>query len=110
MLDKREQELIAKNLNEVSFYFFFIVGLTHIVSGLLFANQFFTPTTWLINRLLDIPFLWVTLIYLYSNAKLYLIKSNQLSHTYDLVLVTSIIMIGLAAFLADLIFSNQLPI
>lgn len=39
------------------------LGLTHILSGLMFANNFFMPTSMVLNRVLDIPFAMMALVY-----------------------------------------------
>jgi hypothetical protein len=109
MQDRQEQIQTTTNLNEVSFYFFFILSLTHILSGLLVVNEIYVKPAWLINRLLDIPFLWITLLYFYSNIKLYLLKQKIYSHSYELLLITLFTTVAAFAFIADLVFSNQLP-
>jgi hypothetical protein len=109
MFDLKQQETTAKNLQEVSFYLFFTLGITHILSGLLLANQFYITSSWLVNRLLDIPFLITTLCYIYASLKLHLLKEKIYSHTTDLIFATVFFIIGFTVFLADLIFSNQLP-
>jgi hypothetical protein len=109
MLEKREQEIFAKNLNEISFYYFFFIGLLHLISGMLYVNEYYSKTAWLINRLLDIPFLIITLTYIYSNIKLYLIKEKNFNPNYDLLFIVIFVFIATTAFIADLIFSNQLP-
>lgn len=109
MFDIKEQQITAKNLQEVSFYLFFIIGIVHILSGLLLANQFYITTSWLINRLLYVPLLIVALCYIYASLKLFLIKEKLYNHTSDLLFKTVFFIIGFSVFIADLIFSNQLP-
>jgi hypothetical protein len=106
----KEIDLKTKNLNEVSFYFFFLIGLIHILSGLLLTNNYFVKTSWIINRSLDIPFLIASLIYIYSNIKLHTLQNKSYSKQFDFFIITLFSLISTIAFLADLIFSNKLPL
>jgi hypothetical protein len=109
MIERKQQEIFAKNLNEISFYFFFILGTIHLISGMLVVNEFFIKSAWLINRLLDIPFLIVTLIYIFSNIKLYFISKKIFNPNQDLIFIILFLFIAVTSFLLDLIFSNKIP-
>ncbi len=108
-MQSKDLNLQTKNLNEVSFYFFFLIGLVHILSGLLLTNNYYIKTSWILNRSLDIPFLIVGLIYIYSNIKLYLINNKSYSRQIDFFLITTFGLLATVTFLADLVFSNRLP-
>ena len=45
----------AQNIQKIALLFFIVLGLIHILSGLMFSNNYFTSTTLIINRILDIP-------------------------------------------------------
>lgn len=109
MIERKQQEIFAKNLNEISFYFFFILGTIHLISGMLFVNDFYPNAAWLINRLLDIPFLIITLTYAFSNIKLYYISKKIFNPQQDLIFIIIFLFIAVTSFLLDLIFSNQIP-
>lgn len=53
----------AENIKKVALIFFLVLGLGHIVSGLMFSNNYGTPASLIINRVLDIPFAMSALIY-----------------------------------------------
>jgi hypothetical protein len=53
----------AENIKKVALLFFIVLGATHILSGLMFSNGYFTPTSLIVNRVLDIPFAMSALIY-----------------------------------------------
>jgi hypothetical protein len=53
----------AENIKKVALAFFIVLGLSHIVSGLMFSNNYLMPTSLIVNRILDIPFAMSALIY-----------------------------------------------
>jgi D-alanyl-lipoteichoic acid acyltransferase DltB (MBOAT superfamily) len=53
----------ADNIKKVALIFFLVLGLGHIISGLMFSNNFFLPASLITNRVLDIPFAMAALIY-----------------------------------------------
>jgi hypothetical protein len=53
----------AENIKKVALAFFIFLGLGHIISGLMFSNNYAMPTTLIINRVLDVPFAMSALIY-----------------------------------------------
>lgn len=46
---------------------FVILGILHILSGLMFANEYLLPTSMIVNRVLDIPFAMMAVIYGFMN-------------------------------------------
>jgi hypothetical protein len=52
-----------ENLKKVALIFFVILGLGHIISGLMMTNLYFLPTSTIINHILEIPFAISALIY-----------------------------------------------
>lgn len=53
----------AENIKKVALVFFILLGLMHIISGLMFSNGFMMPVSLIVNRVLDIPFAMSALIY-----------------------------------------------
>jgi len=53
----------TENLKKVALILFIILGLGHIVTGLMTANGYFMPLSFIINHILDIPFAMMALIY-----------------------------------------------
>jgi uncharacterized membrane protein len=56
----------AENIKKISLIFFIILGIVHIVAGMMTANNYFLPASFVINRVLDIPFAMSGLIYALS--------------------------------------------
>lgn len=76
-----------KNLHSVSLIFFFILGLLHFISGMLFNNGYLQNVTYLINNSVDIPFALSATIYLLSSIKFFLLNKNFKSNILDKVLI-----------------------
>ena len=53
----------AENIKKVALILFLILGLSHILSGLSFSNNYFLPLSLIINRSLDIPFAMTAVVY-----------------------------------------------
>jgi hypothetical protein len=109
-MDHKEQKKLYLNINETSFYFFAIVSLIHIISGLLVVNELYVKSAWLVNRLLDVPLFIITYLYLMSAAKIHMMNKENYSKTFDLYAIIIGIIISLGLIIFDLAFSNQLPI
>jgi hypothetical protein len=60
----------AENLKKVSLVLFIILGLVHIVSGLMFSSGYLLPLSMITNRVLDIPFAMTGLIYAFMTLYL----------------------------------------
>jgi hypothetical protein len=54
-------------VRQTALIFFFLIGLTHIVSGLMASNELGLPLSNLINKVLDIPFAIIATIFGLSN-------------------------------------------
>lgn len=109
-MEKKDQLNFYADLNEISFYFFFSIGLIHIISGLLTANDLLIKISWLVNKLLDVPFFIVFTLYCFSALKLHNIKQNKNTGHADMWLAVLGGAITLGLFIFDLTFSNRLPI
>lgn len=51
------------NIQKVSLVFFVVLGICHIFSGLMASNNYLMPTSYIANRVLDIPFAMSALLY-----------------------------------------------
>lgn len=81
----------AQNLKKIALIFFIILGLGHIISGLMMANAYFLPFSMIANRILNIPFAISALVYAFSSIASSL-KAGK--HT-----ITNIIFIVLTLFI-----------
>jgi len=104
------KEKIYKNVNEISFYFFTVFAITHIITGLLVANQLYTKPAWLVSRLLDVPFFIASYTYIISFIKINLLEKNSQSHIFDILCLGIGVIITLALIIYDVAIPNQLPI
>lgn len=113
---KLNRQIFYRNLSEVSFYFFICIGSCQILASMFYVNELFSKPAWLLSRILDTPFLFVSLIYLTARLQSYQAQttlqnpSNNPSplNATDLFLLAAI---GLCFFLFqsyDLIFSHRL--
>lgn len=53
----------AENIKKVALALFLLLGTVHIISGLMFTNGYLMPTSMVINRVLDIPFAMMAVVY-----------------------------------------------
>jgi len=63
----------VENIKKVALVLFVVLGITHIIAGLMFSNGYYLPISFIINRSLDIPFAMVAVIYaatsIYTNIQ-----------------------------------------
>jgi len=109
-METQKEKKLYQNINEVSFYFFIILSITHLISGLALSNELYIRTAWLVNRLTDIPFLIVSLIYCLSFIKLLLMKNKFYNQLFDLITVSLGGLFILILIIYDLLIPNQLPL
>ena len=67
-------ESTLKSVRQVSFWLFFTIGILHISSSILAAQNVVTPESKVIFYALDLPFLFFALVYASSQATLLLGK------------------------------------
>lgn len=77
----------AENINKVSFPFFAILGITHILSTLMLLNEYAPNIAGIIYKTLDLPFLLSALIYGSSAFQLGLYKIGLHSRILTIILV-----------------------
>lgn len=91
----------VENIRKVALVLFIILGVSHIISGLMFSNGYFKDISFILNRSLDIPFAMTAVIY--AAAGIY-INSPEKSRK---ALGVGLIIISLLIF-ALLIYINLL--
>lgn len=114
---KLNRQIFYRNLSEVSFYFFISIGSCQILASMFYVNELFSKPAWLLSRILDMPFLFVSLIYLTARLQSYQSqpitqnpnsnKENPLNAT-DLFLLATITLCFFLFQSYDLIFSHRL--
>ncbi len=53
----------VETIKRTALILFIVLGLTHIISGLMFSNGYLIPISFILNRSLDIPFAMTAVIY-----------------------------------------------
>lgn len=84
-----------ENTSAVAFKFFIVLGGLHITSSLLIARGILNLPDWLIFNVLDLPFLFVALVY--GSCRLSLGLENITGNVKIPLLVTSVISLLLFA-------------
>lgn len=52
-----------ENIKKIALVLFIVLGISHILSGLMLSNGYFLPVSFILNRSLDIPFAMTAVIY-----------------------------------------------
>lgn len=86
---------ILRTLRQVSLIFFLLLGSTHIISGLLASENMFLPLSNLINRILDIPFIIVGVVYGLSHTKLETDSAFKKPYLIIMTIITLLVLGGL---------------
>ncbi|EKD48346.1 MAG: hypothetical protein ACD_65C00007G0001 [uncultured bacterium] len=86
-----------ENINKISFPFFAVLGITHILSMLMLANNYVPTIAEIIYKTLDLPFLLSALIYGSSAFQLGLYKIRLHSRILTIILVILSSMIFMTA-------------
>lgn len=114
---KLNRQIFYRNLSEVSFYFFISIGSTQILASMFYVNELFSKPAWLLSRILDTPFLFVSLIYLTARLQSYQLQLNQQNqitnnnsalNAFDLFILAAISLCFFIFQSYDLIFSHRL--
>jgi len=83
----------AENIKKVALIFFIVLGLAHILSGLMFSNNYFTSVTLIMNRVLDIPFAMSALIY--GLATIYCGLGDKSHKSMNIIMITFSVLVFL---------------
>ncbi len=68
-LDKTQNDHF-KSLRQAALLFFILIGTSHIITGLMASNSLYLPMSNAINRMLDIPFAVIAVVYGISNWRI----------------------------------------
>ena len=89
-----------KNIQKISFFFFIIIGFTHLISGFVVNNQYQIYPYNFINRLLDMPFILAGLFYGLCSLKIGIYEHLSRSKIIDAILIIiGISIISLAIYI-----------
>lgn len=89
---------VLRTLRQVSLVFFFLIGLSHILTGLFASNDIYLPTSNVINRVLDIPFALIGAVFGLSQARI--ASDSHLRKTYlALMAVILLLVLGIMLYI-----------
>lgn len=95
-----------ENINKVSFIFFAVTGLTHVLSMLMLANGYAPEIAQTIYKTLDLPFLLATLIYGGSAFQIGLLKIGLQSRVSTIILIALLSIVFATALYANFFFAD----
>lgn len=95
------------NIKKVSLTFFIITGLLHLGSSIFIANQFFLKESFIVNKVMDIPFILTGLIYAASSLRLTLTDPEKNHKALDISVISIIILTLIALILINILLPNR---
>ena len=95
-----------ENINKISFIFFAVIGLLHVLSMLMLANSYAPEIADPIYRTLDLPFLLATLIYGGSAFQIGLNKVGLRSRIFSIILIALVAILFVAAIYTNFFFPD----
>lgn len=87
-----------RTLRQVSLIFFFIIGLSHILSGLFASNNLMLPGSNVVNRILDIPFALIGTVFGLSQARI-ASDDNFRKAYFTLMISISLLVLGILLYI-----------
>ena len=82
-----------ENIKKVALVLFIGLGITHIVSGLMFSNGYLKEISFILNRSLDIPFAITAVIYAASGIYLNSSEKSRKPLGIGLIIISLLIFI-----------------
>lgn len=99
---------VLKTLRQISLIFFFIIGGTHILTGLFSSQSLFLPLSNIVNRVLDIPFVIIATIFGLSQVRLNSENPSRKLY-FVLMIIISLLVLGLLLYINLLIPDRSIP-
>jgi len=84
---------LVKNLKKITLIFFFVIGTVYIFSWLMAVNNYFVNTTRLLNKILELPFIFTALVYGFLNLKESFSKSTKKHKLIDIIFIILLIIV-----------------
>ena len=85
----------AENIKKIALVFFIATGTAHLLSSLMVANKYFIPHSFVIGRVLDIPFAMVSVIYAFACLDSKIQQKNNKIINIAMVAICFIVFAGL---------------
>ncbi len=90
--------MVTKNIQEVSGYFFFSIGIIYFLLALFVYNKVYLPKSYILFNIIDIPFAFVSLLYVSTSICLYLDKSIYKNYKI-LIFITACLLLGIIIYI-----------
>ena len=85
----------AENLKKIGLLFFIILGIGHIISGLMMTNNYFLPWSSTVNQILTLPFAMTAIIYGVASISTNLKDGEHKNLNRFLIIVSLLIFVSL---------------
>jgi len=90
------------NIKKVSLIFFIAVGLIHLGSSMLLANNVYSQVSYIINKTMEIPFILTGMIYGLSSLRISFFNPENPHKILDIFLISLIIIVLSALVIVNL--------
>lgn len=97
-----------ENIKKVALVLFVILGITHIVSGLMFSNGYLKEISFILNRSLDIPFAMTAVIY--ATSGIYLNSSEKSKKPLGIALIIISLLIFILLIYINLLIPDKISL
>jgi hypothetical protein len=97
-----------ENIKKVALVLFIILGMVHIIAGLMFSNGYLLPYSFIANRSLDIPFGMTAIIY--AATHIYTKTGEKAQKIAGVGLVTVSLLIFVLLIYINLFITDKVPL
>lgn len=98
------------SLKKIAFLFFITLGSLHILSGLMVSNNYFLPSSSIVNKVLDIPFAMMALIYVFLSINIPTETEEQRKKAkiYQTLMICTSLLVFLGLIYVNLIIADRI--
>jgi len=90
------------NIKKVSLIFFIAIGIVHLGSSMLLANNVFSQVSYIVNKTMEIPFILTGMIYGLSSLRISFFDPENPHKILDIFLISLIIIALIALVVINL--------
>lgn len=90
------------NIKKVSLIFFIIIGILHLGSSMLIANNVFPQISYIVNKTMEIPFILTGMIYGLSSLRISFFDQENQHKILDIFMISLIIIVLIALIVVNL--------
>lgn len=95
-----------ENIKKIGLIFFIVTGFLHLGSSIFIANQLFQKEAFILNKVMDIPFIITGMIYGFASLRLALTDPSKPHKTLDIILICVIILTLIGLILLNLLIPD----